>query len=147
MERCATLRKCPLKRGKSKRIFGDGDGPPMYCCAGLQALRTGFWPKWDNGIRLCYKVGGMGWEKRKGNGAWNVEEKGCSQCNWDEEGKQQWGWNNREEPWEKNQEINFSVEQGFHGPFYPGSRVDKAQWMTKYKSKPKDNDEADMNTK
>jgi hypothetical protein len=41
MERCAKLRKCPLKRGKSKRIFGDGDGTPMYCCAGLQASRTG----------------------------------------------------------------------------------------------------------
>ncbi len=28
-------------------------------------------------------------------------------------------------------EMNFSVEQGFLGPYYSGSRVDKAQWTTK----------------
>ena len=40
LEKCTRLRKNSLKRGKNRRIFGDNE-PPMYCCAGLQASRTG----------------------------------------------------------------------------------------------------------
>lgn len=43
-------------------------------------------------------------------------------------------------------ETDFGFESGNYGPYYPGSRVDKAQWTTKYKSKPKHSGEADINT-
>lgn len=45
----------------------------------------------------------------------------------------------------KNREIDFGVEQGFYGPYYPGSRVGR-QWTTKYKNKNDGSGEADKNT-